>query len=855
MKYLHPPLIIVLALLLVTQFATAQSWDKDYFFHSFDQKENIPDPAEFMGFAPGEWHPNHLQVELYLEALADASPRVKRVEIGRSHENRPMSVLLITSPENHERLEAIRLCHLAQIDPGNYQCDEDALNPLVLYQAYTSHGNEPSGTGAALLYAWYLTSSNEPGIEAMLEETVIILDACMNPDGYDRFVSWVNRNRGTGSQLVSDPNNDEFHEPWPRSRTNHYWFDLNRDWLPVQHPESIGKIRMFQSWKPHVLTDHHEMGSNATYFFQPGIPSRTNPMTPDINQELTAAIAEYHAEALDKDGVPYYTRERFDDYYYGKGSTYPDIQGCVGILFEQASSRGHVQQTIHGELTFAETIRNQLSTTLSTLRASYDLRDELKTYQTEFFRGAIRDGRSRGSSGYVIDGGSDLYRSGHFVKMMLTHDIEVYAHHKGEVRKYFVPFDQLRYNLVKTIFETVHEFPDSLFYDVSTWTMPMAFGLESRVEMIRQGELQRWEKLDFQTFEIPDTYRPFDPSGTAYLFRWNDFRAPGLLHRLLSEGLKAKVAFEPFSTTTTDGLTEFDRGTILLLPGIQDMSAEEMHQLIDRESEEAGIRVYSGTGGLSRSGPDLGSPTFRMIDLPKILMVTGPGINGNKAGEMWYYFDRHLNVPITRVSTERLGRIDLLDYDVIILPSIWGMGSEEGIRDNLRDFLNVGNTLILEGSASRWATSGNLSNVDITNLDSRPERIANYSNIGDAFGALAVGGCILRAEGDLSNPLLFGYENENFYIFKRKRWVLSTPENHLAAPLRYGADPLASGYLHERHQRALPNQASVVVENSGRGKIIHLSDGTFFRGYWYGNAHILSNAVFFGSMIDRRAGL
>ncbi|TVR76901.1 MAG: zinc carboxypeptidase [Saprospirales bacterium] len=855
MKFLCPSLILTIVLLLPIQPAIGQSWDKDYFFHAFDRKENIPDPAEFMGFAPGEWHPNHLQVELYLEALADASPRAKRVLISRSHENRPMSVLVITSPENHERLEALRQCHLARIDRDNFQCEDDALDPLVLYQAYTSHGNEPSGTGAALLYAWYLTSSREPGIRSMLEETVIILDACMNPDGYDRFVSWVNRNRGTGAQLVSDPNDDEFHEPWPRSRTNHYWFDLNRDWLPVQHPESIGKIRMFQSWKPHVLADHHEMGSNATYFFQPGIPSRTNPMTPAINQELTAAIANYHAEALDRDGVPYYSKERFDDYYYGKGSTYPDIQGCVGILFEQASSRGHIQQTIHGELSFAETIRNQLNTSLSTLRGSYALRDELKSYQREFFSEALNEGRRHGGAGYLIEGGTDLYRSGHFVQMMLTHEIEVYAHQDHETLRYFVPFDQIRHQLVRTIFETVHEFPDSLFYDVSTWTMPMAFGLESTVEMIRPGELQQWEKLNFHTFDIPGTYRPFKASNTAYLIRWNDFRSPGLLHRLLDEGLKAKVAFEPFSVSTTDGVTEFERGSILILPGIQEMSAEKTHEIIDRESKAVGIRVYSGMGGMSHSGPDLGSPTFRMVELPKILMVTGAGINGNKAGEIWFYFDRHLNIPITRVSTERLDRIDLSAYNVIILPSTWGMSSEEDIRDKLRQFVASGNTLILEGSASRWAVSGKLSNVDITNLVSRPEKVTNYSNINNAYGALAVGGCILRAEGDLSNPLLFGYESENFYIFKRKRWVLSAPENHLAAPLRYSADPLASGYLHERHQRAIPNQASILVENSGRGKIIHLSDGTFFRGYWFGNAHILSNAVFFGGMIDRRAGL
>ncbi|MEL7006977.1 MAG: zinc carboxypeptidase, partial [Bacteroidota bacterium] len=171
-----------------------------------------------------------------------------------------------------------------------------------------------------------------------------------NPDGLNRFADYINSRKSYN--LSTDPNSMELNEHWPRGRTNHYWFDLNRDWLPVQLPESKARLSIFHEWKPNVLTDHHEMGSNSSFFFQPGIPSRNNPLTPNKTYELTDRMGEYHAKALDKIQSMYYARESFDDYYYGKGSSYPDVNGAVGILFEQASARGHARETVNGILTF-----------------------------------------------------------------------------------------------------------------------------------------------------------------------------------------------------------------------------------------------------------------------------------------------------------------------------------------------------------------------------------------------------------------------------------------------------------------------------------------------------------------------
>ena len=846
--------IILSNIFFQNQVHSQQDWGREYFDFSITVNEAFPGPHELMGFQPGEWHPNHIQVELFMDRLAELSPRMIKKEIGRTHENRPYSVLIVSAPENLEKLEDLRNCHLAAIDPDNFSCLDGAFNPLVLYQAYTSHGNEPSGTGAALLYAWFLAAADDAWVNEVLSETVIIIDACMNPDGYDRFVSWVNSKRWVNAEL-SDPNDDEFNQPWPGSRTNHFWFDLNRDWLPVQHPESIGKIRLFQAWKPNVLGDYHEMGSNATYFFQPGVPSRTNPMTPQINQDLTAAIAEYHADALDDIGVPYYTKERFDDYYYGKGSTYPDIQGCVGILFEQASSRGHVQETIHGKLTFAETIRNQLATSFSTLKGSWELREELKNYQKDFFRQVSREVNRLENNAYRFELSNDPYRTQEFIRMMATHDIKVYeGEEKDGRRAYYVPFNQTRYYLIRTIFEKVDEFPDSLFYDVSSWTMTSAFGIQAEAVKLSPGFIKHSRLLNFDSgLNLSNRYRSFEHSSTAYLFSWDHFLAPALLYDLLREGVKCKVAFEPFSIIAEGEEAAFSEGTILILPGLQQRTAEDLHQLISEKASEKGIEVFAADRGLSVSGIDPGSPTFRMLELPKILMVTGSGINSNNAGAIWYYFDRHLKIPVTKVSNERLGIVNLRDYDVVIVPSTWGLSIPENVSEQIQTFLREGKTLILEGEATRWAANAGISRAKTVNLSSRPDEVTSYADIAAAFGAYAVGGCIVEGKADLSNPLFFGYNEDRFHVFKRKRWALELPDNLLSAPLQYTANPLVSGYLHTHHQSELAEQASILVESRGSGRIIHLTDAPFFRGYWYGTAHIMSNAVFFGGMIDGRA--
>ncbi len=377
-------LLLVYSLLLATNILVAQEL-KYYLPDNVSYNPSIPKPKNIIYHEVGEWHVTHDRLVNYMKAIAAEAPeRVKLETMGFTYENRPQVLLIITSPDNHKRLEEIRQQHLLLSNPSKSSAVNIENMPIVVWIGHSIHGNEPSGANASLLSAYYLAAAQGKQIDDLLENVVILFDPSFNPDGLQRFSTWANQNKS--KNLVSDPNSREFNEVWPSGRFNHYWFDLNRDWLPAVHPESQNRLKWFHQWKPNILTDHHEQGSNATFFFQPGVPSRVNPLTPAKNQELTAKLGKLHAKYLDSIGSLYFTKENYDDFYYGKGSTYPDINGAIGILFEQASSRGHLQQTANGLLSFPFTIRNQFVTTLSTLYGAKDLRNEFLEWQREFYK-------------------------------------------------------------------------------------------------------------------------------------------------------------------------------------------------------------------------------------------------------------------------------------------------------------------------------------------------------------------------------------------------------------------------------------------------------------------------------------
>lgn len=811
----------------------------------------IPTPSSVIGFEVGEWQIRHDQQVLYLYELAKASKRVKVERYGKTYENRPLLNVIITSEENMDRLDEIRQQHLRLSDPSSSKDLDITSMPLIVRLGYTVHGNESSGANAAVLVAYYLAAARGNDMDSLLSKTVILIDPCLNPDGYQRFASWVNENRS--KNLNPDPNNREANEPWPGGRTNHYWFDLNRDWLPAQHPESQGRLKLYHQWMPDIQTDHHEMGRNATFFFQPGIPSRNHPLVPEKGYELTEKIAAYHAKALDKYQRLYYTKESFDDFYFGKGSSYPDINGGVGILFEQASPRGMIRDTENGVISFPMAIKNQFIVSLSTLKAGYELRKELLEYQRTFYRTAIDDAKSRAFKAFIFGSNEDPYRSAKLAEMLLRHGIILYRPladitSNGKIFKhggsYIVPVIQPQYRLVSAIFERRTSFKDSLFYDISAWTMDLAFGLQieklnsKNVDKDLVGEMI--EQVDFPEGKVDWK------SKYAYAIDWRSYKAPALVNQLLKRNIRLKVATQPFKDHTSH---TFGRGTIILPLGIQEKSRDEIYDLLEKYAEKYGVSVYALESGVADDGSWLGSNTFKTLRKPSVLLLTGNGVSSYEAGEVWHLLDQRMDIHVTMAETNRLSHIKLDPYTVLVMPGGWY--SELGAPDveKIRHWVKNGGTLIAWKSALKWLAKNKLANLEFVPAPP-PDSTGTvpYANMAGVKGAQRIGGAIFNTTVDLTHPLLFGYNSEHIPVFRNSTLFLkmTNPYGH---PIRYTDKPLMSGYISKENETLLKNTPAVHISSFGSGKIIAFTDDHNFRAYWFGTNRLTLNAIFFGHLI------
>lgn len=817
----------------------------------------IPTPEQVLGMVPGEWHVRHDQLVNYMNAVAEASDRVSIERFGSTYENRPLLVLTITSPQNHGRLEQIRQQHLALSDPSRSDELATADMPVVLYQGYSVHGNEPSGANAALLYVYHLAAAQGAEIEQTLANAVILVDPSFNPDGLDRFAQWANSRRAM--TLSTDPNNMEHNEPWPGGRTNHYWFDLNRDWLPLRHPESRARLSNFYRWRPNVLTDHHEMGSDNTFFFQPGIPTRNHPLTPARNQELTEAISQFHARILDADQRLYYARESFDDFYYGKGSTYPDINGAVGILFEQASSRGHARDTAHGVLRFPFTIQNQFLSSLSTLQGAVALRMELLDYQREFYQDALELADAADIKAYVFgdaDDSGSAYRMAEILRQhqiavhVLDEDVELDEQSFRRGQAYVVPANQGQHRLIESIFERRTTFPDTLFYDVSTWTFPYAFNTPFAELGSRQfgdallGDLVEAEQ--FPTGEFVGGNNAY-----AYLFEWDEFYASRAMYRLLDAGIRAKVATEPFTAPTANGPREFDYGTIMVPVGPQEVSADAIRALMRQASEKEGMTVYAMETGLSSAGIDLGSPSFSDLRRPSIALIAGEGTRSSEVGEAWHTFDQKFQIPITLLTQSRMRQADLNRYNVLIMAS----GSYSQVQtDRVKQWVEAGGTLIVYKTALNWAAENELANIKlIENDEQSSDTTRAYADMTRDRGEQLIGGSIFNTTLDLSHPLGYGYNSSLLRVFRDSTLFMELAENPYATPLQYTSAPLASGYVSQQNIDRMAGTAAIVVTGHGSGRVIAMTDNPNFRAFWFGTTRLFMNAVFFGHTISSSA--
>ena len=835
---------LLLALLATSTISSAIGQVKaDYFLPKNETyHKDIPTPEEIIGHPVGKWHVSHDKLSEYMRTLAVTSNRIQIENRGVTYEDRPLLLLTISSPENLAKLDDIKAQHIALTEPNGALLDTREM-PVVVYQGFSIHGNEPSGANAGLLVAYHLAAAQSQEVKELLENTIILFDPSFNPDGLQRFSQWANTHKA--QNIIADTNDREYNEVWPRGRTNHYWFDMNRDWLPVQLNESKARIATFSDWLPNVLTDHHEMGTNSTFFFQPGIPSRVNPLTPKRNQTLTMAIGKYHEEALNDIGSLYYSEEDYDDFYYGKGSTYPDVNGGIGILFEQASSRGHAQESDNGLLTFPFTIRNQFVTALSTLKASHELRKDLLDYQRDFYNNAREEGAKNRTKALVFGNEKDAATAYRLSEVLIRHDIKVHRLNKNlrkdgknfpQENSFIVPLNQKKQRLVKAIFSEQKQFKDSLFYDVSAWTLSHAFD----VNTTKMKDLSALGEA-VNGIENP-TPKEVTKAAYAYLFEGHGYYTPKAVYALLEANVRVKVGLQSFSLNGK----KYDYGTLMVPVANQSLDENELFSLMQEIAEEAFIDIHSVETGRAL-GIDLGSRNFETISIPKVALLVGDGVRSYDAGEIWYLMDTQYHIPVTKIDVKSIAKRDLSRYTHLVIPSYTGSLLGDA-KKKISSWIKNGGNLIAYRDAIKWANKNKLIEEEFRKVKLNAKDVP-FVDMGKFKGAQAIGGAIFNTNIDRSHPINFGIEDTQLALFRNSRIFMEPEDNSYDNPIQYTNNPLLSGYIAEEQLELLKGSVPFKIKRSGRGKVFLMTDNTNFRAFWLGTQQLYANMLFYANMM------
>ncbi len=859
----------LVACVLVSGFALAEvdvrKADVDMFPADVTYDPAIPTPESLLGHELGMAPVRHHKLVEYITAVANLSERLSVEIIGYTHERRPILFVVATSGETRARLDEIRAQHNALTDPASNQAVNDDM-PMVTWINYGVHGAESSGMDASLPFIYYLAAAQGEEIEQILANSVVLVTAIFNPDGHAKRIAWFDAYGG--QQAITDPAHIEHDFNWQFARTNHYGFDLNRQWLLLTQPEARAWMRKWHEWRPNLTVDYHEMGGDQTYYFHPGVATRTNPLVPDEAERLMAATAQTAEAFLDSEARLYFHGELFDNYYIGKGSTFPLVNGGVGILYEAAAALGRELETPNGLRTYRENIRKHFRTSIASIEAGSRLRSEYLQYQKTFYQAAIDDAAKSATKAWVFAAPGDPARMHLFADVLnyhristhkLSRDITVGGVDYKASEALIVPIAQAQYRMIRSIFETVSEFEDTTFYDVSTYTLPPAFGLQ----YAPLGSREFRDNLLGESFAtpMPVAAEP-DEASYAYVFDWGSYFAPRALQRVLGSEVLARVATKPFTAFTSRGPKEFARGSIIVPFDRQEVARAEILRLMRTIAAEDGITVHALTSGRSATGTagvNVGGPAAVPLEEPRTLLVVGRDISLYDAGEVWHLLDYRMDMPVSLRSRERLDGIDWNRYTHIVFSSGDYEDYEPEFAGRLRQWVADGGTIIGLRDAAPWVRTSVLDWIDPDSdeglaaaavAEEEPEEEeeterAPYEEKDDREAIDVVGGAIFRGDLDSSHPLGFGYSGREIYLHKNINEPMESTDNPYATVIAYAADPVLSGYVSGENVKALAGTAALIAERMGNGSVILFADNPNFRGYWYGTNKLFLNALFF----------
>ncbi len=842
---------LALALLLAIGAMPAFAQNSYYFPAARQFDARVPSPQQFLGYDIGSHYTRHDRLVAYFNELARVSDRVRVEVIGQSYEQRPLLLVTITSPRNHARSAQIAAQRQALVDPAQPLPGDDA--PSVVWLGYSVHGNETSSGEAAMLTAYYLAANQDAETAGWLENAVVVIDPAQNPDGRDRAGNWHN---AWGSRPPSaDPADREHVEPFPTGRVNHYFTDLNRDWLALAQADSWPKVAQFHRWYPNIQIDFHEMGKDSTYYFEPSPKSMESPLLPRSSYEANHWLARFHAQALDALGSLYYTGENFDNFSPIYGSTYPDFHGAVGVTVEQASSRGRVQESVNGPLHFDFTIRNQVATGLASVRGAVEDRMRLFVLQKAFFRSALAQAAAYPVRDWVFGDAADATLTRRLLALLLQHRIQVHALARDvEVdgkrfragSAYVVPVRQPQFRLAHAIFEFTPPVKGDVFYSGTSYAVAPAYGLRYAAS---RGALPTGAKVEAAPAAQGGIHG--GRAGFAYVADPRDFGSYRLLGGLLRDGVRVRTAHQPFTAATAAGEVAFGHGAVVIPVAGQTLDAGALQARVLARAQEAGVTVHALDSGRTASGIDLGSDNVRVLRAPSIALVMGEGVSATEIGSAWFALDTALGLPASKLDPAQLASVDLSRYTSIVLSAgSYGTVGEAGVTA-LKRWIAAGGSLVVYGSGARWAIDKGLVEAKLRGEGKGEEgQRLDFGTVRGVFALGRVSGNILSADIDPTHPLGFGVQQRRIWVNKESGLVFEPGKNAFLNVVNIDRQPVVNGYLSDANRARVAGSSYLQVVPSGSGNVVLFADDPAHCKYWHGTERLLLNALLQGNHLN-----
>ena len=790
--------------------------------------QQVMSPDEFLGYELGNQFSRYHQVVDYYDYLAENDKeRVKIVEYGTTNEGRKLRVVILSSAENMANLEAIRENHLKGLQ------SHEKGNTAIVWMSYNVHGNESVGTEASMKTTHHLLTQRSD----FLENTILIIDPCLNPDGQDRYVNLYKQRKH--KLLQPDGNSAEHYEGWQSGRTNHYVFDLNRDWAWMTQKESQQRIITYQQWMPHIHVDFHEQGVNSPYYFAPAVEPYHEIIT-DFQRSFQDKLGRNHAKYFDENGWLFFTDERFDLLYPSYGDTYPTFNGAIGLTYEQGGSgrAGLGIYNANGELlTLKDRIAHHFTTGVSTVEVAAENAEQLITQ----FNAYYKDNQNANTS-YIIHGNSA--RLDALQTLLEKHGIETQKAANQKIKGFdylsssektlninaeaiVVSTKQTKGKLARVLLEPKAYLSDSLTYDITAWSLPYAYGLNA---------LESEQRIATSYAPTAKETKTALQKSYAYIIKWNSFESARATAALMQKGVKLRNANRYFGFNDAN----YDPGTMIVLQR-DNKEINNLNALMNTLQRDYNVEISSTNTGYADRGKDFGSSYFQMKKQPQIAILRGEGISSYSFGEWWYFFEQDLNMPFTAVDTDYLSRISLDGYDILIIPNGRISSLSDRQSEQIKTWTQAGGKLILQGSSLSLAKKLGLS-LEKKEMDyDIDKRLPNEMREREMM-KYQVTGAIFKAEVDQTHPLGYGLDSHYFSLkLNADNYELLSSNNAIAIGENHRA---ISGFAGEKVQENTANTLLFGSENLGRGQVVYLVDNPIFRGFWYHGKLIAANALF-----------